>query len=223
MDISDSGQNLHMTKRFKRFRQERFKNSTGISAVLRGQEYRSQLEARWAEFFFQLGVVYVYEGKSFGGYVPDFMICMIDKRFAIRDRLVQVESVLVDDFGREISKTEYGYSPECHWGRYSLFIEIKPTVRSREECLQKFLHARGCNLITFIGNPPGIASFVENTHGMPRPQFGYCDICGIIGISPAVCRCGEVFDADHEMILRAAARAVELNFTDVSDDFKEFA
>lgn len=58
---------------------------TGIPTKSKGYNMRSRLEARWAEFFTQMGWVWEYEPFDLPGWIPDFSIRTHD------DKLLLVE------------------------------------------------------------------------------------------------------------------------------------
>jgi hypothetical protein len=45
-----------------------------IPTVYNGVQFRSRLEARWAAFFDQLGIRWIYEPEDHHGYIPDFSL-----------------------------------------------------------------------------------------------------------------------------------------------------
>lgn len=115
------------------------------------------------------------------------------------------------------------YRVACSYA-WSVYVEIKPTVEERERGLGKFV-ACARTLHTFVGDPPGAASFVENEWSMAKaiPAFSTCSLCGIANIgveNVATCaRCGGELESRY--VVSAARVANDWLFDNPADDFKE--
>ena len=164
--------------------------SNSVATWFCGQEYRSRLEARWAVFFKELGVVARYEHDTFRRYVPDFKLSRV----------------------------------ACRHAGGSVYIEIKPTVEERQRGIEKF-KACARTLHTFVGDPPGAASFVENDWSRVKavPVFSACSLCGTVDLGLgdlATCsRCDS--DLVLDRVTAAARVANDWLFDNPADDFKE--
>src|SRR4051794_1679736 len=74
---------------------------TGIPTKHKGRQFRSRLEARWANFFDLVGWRYEYEPFDLPGWIPDFMLIGAHESI-----LVEVKPVtqLPEDVAEEIGR-----------------------------------------------------------------------------------------------------------------------
>lgn len=162
-----------------------------IPTTYRGVQFRSRLEARWAEFFDLIGVVWQYEPEGYeaGGvrYLPDFWLAHIRHR----------------------------------GGPGGLFFEVKagaPTVQERAKA-QMLADGSGRPVILVQDSPKdGDTEYLIDIVGGPNGwedeglQFARCDNCGQSDIGfyasdePA-CPCGKATFNPQNGPLETARRA----------------
>jgi hypothetical protein len=146
-----------------------------IPTIYRNTKFRSRLEARWAEFFDMIGVVWEYEPEGYTDgttrYLPDFWLPLVRSRGKLGGVFFEVKPTTPNEI--EFQKARmlaYGS------GRPVIMAANSPTDRVNE-----WLHE-------VVGG--------EDPHEDEGLQFARCDNCGQCDIGfysshePA-CQCGK--------------------------------
>lgn len=167
-----------------------------IPTTYRGVQFRSRLEARWAQFMDRIGVVWEYEPegvqlKDGTRYLPDFWLPLVHHR------------------GRQ----------------GAIYFEIKPTSPTEGEQHKARLLAWGSAIpVIVVERSPGVCSvesLEEHVGGMAGwhdqgLQFARCDNCGQVDVGfyashePA-CPCGkDSFNPFNSALEKARAEFLNL-------------
>jgi hypothetical protein len=87
--------------------QQRQSKRWSIPTVYQGTQFRSKLEAEWAQFFDAYGIPYEYEPRGFvteiGFALPDFWLSRGEQFFEVKGRWTQVEDEKFAALARELA------------------------------------------------------------------------------------------------------------------------
>lgn len=135
----------------------------GINTIgPRGINFRSRLEARWAEFFIELGFEWDYEPIDLDGYIPDFIIKLPGD--INNEILVEVKGTT--DFKKLI---DYRYKIEdSGWKGFYLIVGAK--IWTSDDIIKYKKCKKLNNLFSFI-YIENIKRLVLGIFGITIPRF----------------------------------------------------
>jgi hypothetical protein len=154
-----------------------------IPTIYRNTKFRSRLEARWAEFFDMIGVVWEYEPEGYVAadgtcYLPDFWLPHVRSRGALGGVFFEVKPTVPDDSERHKARVL-----AVGKGRPVLLASSYPqTARVGFSAQPEYLHE-------FVSIP---GADVCEDEGL---KFARCDNCGqvdagVYSSDEPPCQCG---------------------------------
>lgn len=136
----------------------------GITTIgPKGINFRSRLEARWAEFFTELGIEWDYEPIDLDGYIPDFIIKIPDD--INNEILVEVKGIT--DFKKLIDHKDK--IENSGWKSFYLIVGAK--IWDSDD-IKKYKKCRKLNdLFSWFSFHEDKKRLVLGIFGLPFPKF----------------------------------------------------
>lgn len=171
-----------------------------IPTTYRGIDFRSRLEARWAQFFDAIGVCYEFEPEGYetsaGRYLPDFWLPFVRLRGVHLGVFFEVKpaSPTVGEASKAIALV-------CGSGRPVIVPALSPCA-GRDESLLEYMPEQ---------TPWGVGCATDD--GL---TFARCTNCGQANINYHAsnedpCPCGKATFSPHDHILESARQSFQNN------------
>lgn len=140
------------------------KSKKGITTIgPKGIKFRSRLEARWAEFFTELGIEWDYEPIDLDGYIPDFIIRLPDD--INNEILVEVKGIT--DFKKLIDHKDK--IENSGWKSFYLIVGAK--LWNSDDIIKYKKCKKLNNLFLYFPDNEDKKRIILGIFGLPTPNF----------------------------------------------------
>jgi hypothetical protein len=97
----------------------------GIPTKFQGIQFRSRLEAKWAAFFKNIGIIFEYEPFDAAGYIPDFLL-MGSRPLLVEVKPLQSIQEMVLVLKRTVRKCA------AHWQGDIIILGVSPEIQDKQ-------------------------------------------------------------------------------------------